>query len=368
MKSVYLLLFSVLSILNACSSGKKAFEKGDYYEAVVKSVSRLKQKPDHDKSKETLKNAYPLALQMLEQDAQNMLASNDMFKHRNAIQVYERINSLAETVKSSPAALSVIRTPKTYYKEIGEFKVKASEELYAAGISSMLKATRHDSRSAYFYFKECEAFTPRFKEALEMMTQSEKDGTLNVLYEETNYNYWTSSAIFVKKIDDIQFIDLFHKNVAVGQLDKKTFDLNMLISIQKYAEGKPVITKKETEIIDSVKTGEKVVNKVKVPTYKKIKGRLITNEKKVQSSGTVSVTIHDNKTGNIVFTQDFEGTGLWSGTWSTCAGDDRVFTKNQKQACERGEPSPDSNFLKKQAKEEIDNQVYSRLSSFLKNY
>src|SRR5687767_8388115 len=101
MKTGHLLFFSlILLFIASCSSGKKAFEKGDYYEAVAKAVQRLKQKPDHDKSKETLKSAYPLALQQLEQEAENMLASNDMFKHRNTIGVYQRINSLAEIVKS----------------------------------------------------------------------------------------------------------------------------------------------------------------------------------------------------------------------------------------------------------------------------
>src|SRR4051812_42616665 len=112
MKTRYQICSIALLMVMACSSGKKAFEKGDYYEAVVKSVSRLKQKPDHDKSKETLRNAYPLALQAMEQNAQNMLASNDMFKYRNTIQVYNQINALAELVKSSPAALSVVKTPK----------------------------------------------------------------------------------------------------------------------------------------------------------------------------------------------------------------------------------------------------------------
>lgn len=369
MKTGHLLFFSLIVLFVAsCSSGKKAFEKGEYYEAVAKAVQRLKQKPDHDKSKETLKNAYPLALQELEQEAQNMLASNEMFKHRNTIGVYQRINSLAELVKSSPAALGVIRTPKTYYPEIGQLKEKASEELYAAGIQSMLKATRHDSRQAFFYFKECESFVPRYKEALEMMTQSERDGTLNVLYEETTHSYWTSSANFIKRIDEIQFIDLIHKNAAVAQLDKKKFDLNMLVSILKYSEGKPVITKKEQEIIDSVKVGEKTVNNVKVPTYQKIKGKFISYEKKVESIGSISISIHDNKTGNIVFSEEFKGTGRWSGSWASCTGDSRVFNKNQKQTCEKREPEPDIDAMKKQAREQIDSDVYNRLSNFLKNY
>jgi hypothetical protein len=363
-----LICATILSIALGCSSGKKAYEKGDYYGAVSKAVARLKQKPDHDKSKETLRSAYPLALQELEQNAQNMLASNDMFKYRNTIQVYNQINALAELVKSSPAALTVIRTPKTYYNEIGTFKEKASEELYAAGIASMLKATRKDSRQAYFYFKECENYVPRYKEALEMMTQSEKDGTLAVLWDEAITSHWTGSGNFVRQLDNIQFVELIHKNVAVGQLDKKKFDLNMLVSIQNYAEQNPSVSRKEQEITDSVKVGEKTVNNVKVPTYQKIRGKYTTIEKTVVSKGTISITLHDNKTGNIVFSQQFEGTGKWTGSWGSCSGDSRVFSKTQKQNCDKGEPQPDYNAMKKQAQDEIDKKIYSELSGFLSNY
>jgi hypothetical protein len=369
MKTGHLLTFTIFLFIGfSCSSGKKAYEKGDYYDAVSKAVARLKQKPDHKKSKETLRNAYPLALQQLEQRAENIQASNEPFKSRNVIGVYKRINSLAEIVKSSPSALKVIPRPKTYYDEIGKLKIKAAEELYNAGIQAMLKGNRHDSRQAYVYFQECETFVPKYKEALEMMTQSEKDGTLNVMYEESVYSYWTTSANIVKSLDQIQFIDLTHKNVAVGEMDKRKFDLNMLVSIMDYNEGTPKVTKKEQEIVDSVKIGEKVVNNVKVPTYQKVRAKYITYEKVVTSTGKISVTIHDKKTGNIVFSQEFQGSGRWSGNWASYSGDNRALSKTQKQACEKGEPKHDLNTLKNMAKDEIEKSAYNSLASFLRDY
>ena len=81
-----LLFWSLIVLLTACSSGKKAFERGDYYDAVVKAIGRLKQKPDHSKSAETLQSAYPLALEFYETQAKNEIASNTPFKWKNAIQ------------------------------------------------------------------------------------------------------------------------------------------------------------------------------------------------------------------------------------------------------------------------------------------
>jgi len=200
-----------------------------------------------------------------------------------------------------------------------------------------------------------------------MMTQSEKDGTLTVMWDETIFDRWTIPDNVMAQLDGIQFLDLVHKNVAVTQPNRK-FDLNMLVTVQKYIEGEPTITKKEQELTDSVKVGEKVVKNVKVPTYQKIKGKYITYEKQVIAKGTVSVIIHDKSTGNIIMSRQFEGTGKWTGTWARCSGDARVFSKTQKEYCAKDEPEPSSSGLRSQCDESVRKAMYSELASFLKNY
>jgi hypothetical protein len=60
MKPRHLLIPDCGSLSKRLFLGQKAYERGDYYEAVMQAVNRLRQNPDHDKSKEALKNAYPL--------------------------------------------------------------------------------------------------------------------------------------------------------------------------------------------------------------------------------------------------------------------------------------------------------------------
>src|SRR4051794_10940921 len=77
LRNIVVLCLSLTII--ACSSGKKAYEHGDYYDAVLQSIKRLRQKPDHQKSAETLKNSYPLAVEYLEGQANNEIAANSPF-------------------------------------------------------------------------------------------------------------------------------------------------------------------------------------------------------------------------------------------------------------------------------------------------
>src|SRR5687768_18592710 len=98
MRSGHLLFFTLVVILSACSSGKKAYERGDYYGAVSKAVNRLRQNPDHNKSADILREAYPLGVEYFESQAKNEIASNSNFKWKNAIQSYNQLNQLYEQI------------------------------------------------------------------------------------------------------------------------------------------------------------------------------------------------------------------------------------------------------------------------------
>src|SRR5436190_925903 len=97
-------LVLLLLILDCCSSGKAALKHGNYYEAVVESVHRLRSSPDNKKAKEVLQTGYPLAIEYIDQGIQNGIAADDPMKWRNAVKGYEQINFLNDQIKTSPGA------------------------------------------------------------------------------------------------------------------------------------------------------------------------------------------------------------------------------------------------------------------------
>src|SRR5436190_20219545 len=141
MKIGHLLIGLSLIFLAACSSGKKAYERGNYYEAVIKAIHRLRKDTDHSKSIETLQNAYPLAVEFFETQANNEIASNSNFKWKNAIQSYNSINQMYEEIRQCPSCMKVVKNPINHYADIGPLKVKAAEESYKAGIDALMNGT-----------------------------------------------------------------------------------------------------------------------------------------------------------------------------------------------------------------------------------
>ncbi len=184
MKIGSLLLSTTVFIVLACSSGKKAYERGDYYGAVMKSVNRLKSNPDHSKSMETLKSAYPLAVDYYKTQANNEIASNSPYKWKNAIQSYTTINQLYEAIRQCPGCMKAVKDPVNYYNEIGPLKEKAAEESYNAGIASLMKGDRNEAKKAYFNFADAQAFVPGYKDAVEYLEKAKDVATLKVIVEQ----------------------------------------------------------------------------------------------------------------------------------------------------------------------------------------
>src|SRR6478736_5169874 len=205
-----LILIVAVMLLEACSSGKSAYKHGDYYDAVLTAVQRLRQNPDHKKSKEVLSLSYQAAVDYLQADVQNQINSNANFKYKSAVQDYERINYLYEQVKASPGALRVIPSPVSKYKELTEMKNKAAEESYEAGIQSMMKNTRNDSKNAYFLFTDANNFSPGYRESIELIEKSRDDATVKVVVESGVGNmYDWNFALFFFENPPINFLNFF---------------------------------------------------------------------------------------------------------------------------------------------------------------
>jgi hypothetical protein len=373
-----LLYWSLIVLLGACSSGKKAFERGDYYDAVVKAIGRLRQKPDHSKSAETLKAAYPLALEFYETQANNEIASNTPFKWKNAIQSYNTINSMYEQIRQCPGCMKVIKNPKNYYAELGPIKEKAAEESYNAGITELMKGTRADAKRAYFNFADAQAFVPGYKDVVEYLDKSKFEATVKVYLEQIPVpaRYNLSGGFFQDKVEEFVhsnyredgFVKFFTPEAAKNV--NYPMDQIMRIQFDDFSVGNIAIKEKEETVTkDSVRVGETKIEGKTVPVYNTVKAKLTTYRKEVKSSGLVSMLILDAKTNGVLTHKKFEGDYVWVNTWARFNGDERALTDAQLNQCKQKEMQPPQNqdlFL--EFTKPIFNQLTPAIKSFYSAY
>lgn len=360
MKYVPLLLLSVI-ILTSCSSGKKAYQRGDYYAAVLQSVDRLRQKPEHSKSQEALRLAYPLAVDFLQLQVNSTIASDAPFKWKQAIGYYNQINQLHNQIMTSPAALKVIKTPISKFNEIADLKKKAAEESYEAGIQAMMKNSRSGAIEAYYLFEEANDFDPGIKDVVELQYRAEYDATLRIVYTEQNYRTdWVAVEPVVNALR-LPFTKFYTPSQAASE--EAPIHQTMLIEVLGYTEGRPSTTKTETVHKDSVQV-ERTVGGKKVKVYEPVTGRSTLFEKRAISEGLVRLTIKEKETEKQLMNSNFTGTGTWSDTWARCSGDNRAIPERIRKACSKSEPSPNSQAMLRQAQQNVLKQIENSLSSF----
>ncbi len=361
---VVVLSFTSLLLLDGCASGKSAYKHGDYYTAVLTAVQRLRQNPDHKKSREVLNLSYQAAVNYLETDAQNQLASNANFKFRSALSNYEKINKLYDEIRTSPGALKVIPSPVNRYKELTDLREKAAEESYEAGIQALMKSTRQDSKDAYFLFSDANQFSPGYRECIEMMEQAKENATINVVVDPTveNRYSWNFDPILFGYQSNM-FVKFYTEQEAQSK-NLKRVDQFLRVSINGYREGLPQISRRQETRTDSVKSGEKTVNGQKVPIYQKVNATVTIFEKKATSHGSVNLIVTDASSKADIFSRELTSDMTWSDSWAVYTGDIRAVASGTKNLIEKREPNMGPGYLLNLTKKDLDSKVAQALSSY----
>lgn len=380
MKFRHLLAFGFIVVVFAsCSSGKKAYERGDYYGAVMKAVNRLRQNPDHGKSVSILREAYPLALEYHESQAKNEIASNSQFKWKNAIQSYNQLNILYEQIRQCPGCLKVVPNPKNYYAEIGPLKEKAAEESYLAGINALMKGTRNDAKQAYYNFADAQNFVPGYKEVVEYLEKAKYEATLKVILEQIPVpaRYNLSGGFFQDRVEeylhtnytDMSFVKFYTPMEAESERLEQP-DQILRIQFDDFSIGNTTLREKEETVTkDSVKVGEVKMEGKMVPVYNTVKAKLTVTRKEVLSNGLLSMVVVDARTNGILSHKKFSGEYLWVNSWARFNGDERALSDAQANLCKQREiqpPGPQDLFL--EFTRPIYNQLIPALKGFYQNF
>lgn len=369
MKLRLLLGFIVLTILiESCSSGKSAYKHGDYYTAVLEAVQRLRQNPDNRKSKEVLGLSYQAAVDFLNTDAQNQITSNATSKWRSVVQDYDKINNLYENIRTSPGALKVVPNPVNKYKELTVVKDSAAAECYNRGVEAMLKNTREDAKQAYFLFTDANAFSPAYRESIEMMTQAKFNATLKVVVQPSVQNYWGwNFDPIVFAATGNQFVQFYTPEQAQNANLLK-IDHFLLVSVHGYQENRATFTKTVQNYSDSVKVGEKTVNNQKVDVKQKITAQMTVFEKVIPYSGAIQLFIKDGSSNAELSNSRISSQLTWNNRWADCSGDNRCIPSGVKGLCNGRESYPANGQLISLCKKDLDTRLANALANFYRNY
>ena len=116
MKFVYkiMILAFIITGLAACATGKNAFDKGDYTEAIDKSINRLKSNPNNKKAKQVLIDGYQAAMRFHLNNIKQFDNSTDTYKWERIFSQYALLNRYFRDINGCPSCFDAVK-PQSFF-------------------------------------------------------------------------------------------------------------------------------------------------------------------------------------------------------------------------------------------------------------
>ena len=381
LKSYILLPILTGMLLVACNSSKSMYEKGNYYEAVMRSVEKLRKSPNNKNAREVLASAYPSAVNSFMDQIDNNNNANIPMKFTEEARIYGQLNGMYESIQRSPGAMQVIDNPRKYYRALERIKPFAAEEQYAAGMGLLRQNDRASAKQAYFHFLEADKFIPGYKDVADRAEEAYNRAILHVVaklqpvqsrfYELSGEEFFRQVNNTLSQIERNEFIRFYSPEEA-QEINLQRPDQVIEINFEDFVVGethtKEIVEKMER---DSVKVGEiDLAGGRKKDVLGTVKADVVINHMEIVSRGVVSLTITESQMSNKnILYQDFPGQFVWFHEWGHFNGDDRALTPEQIEVCNRRriEPIPPQQMFVEFTRP-IQQQLNNRLLSFYRGY
>jgi hypothetical protein len=373
----YLIWISLVFVLG-CSTGKKALEKGRYKEAVLSSIDRLRQNPDHKKAAETLVKGYPVFLDYSLDRVNRLKPSGEVFKWEQIIGHYNDINEVYDKIQRSPKAKDLISGARYIGSEIEDAKIKAAEVRYSLGLSFMEKARERKRDAALIalnHFKEVSFYYPGFRNVNELAEEALDLSVLRVGIEpiqvptgrlEFDAIFFFNQILSYYKAEIetpvIQF-ELAHNRNDYDHIIRLSFD--ELVIGQTLIVEKQLDRTKDSVVVGTVKVKEEL-GEIEKEVLGKVNAKVRYFEKAIDSYGTLTMQILDTQTGFVLSDKKFRGGFTWLDYWGSFNGDQRALLDEDKiyvaKNSEARIPPPQDFFI------QIVRPIYRDLTLFSKSF
>lgn len=379
MKFQHYFYFFLLIVFAACSSGKTALQKGNYDEAVLLAVNRLRSSPENKKATQTLREAYPFAINWHANRISQLKNTLEAFKWEKVLFHYDKMTYLNNEILRCPACLPLVESPKNYQQEANEARNFATIERYEAADKLMNDPTRNRqmARKAFEHFQVVQDLMPNYKDVQKRMEEARFYATLKIVVEQIPVNSRTfslSDEFFRNKIYEYistnprmnDFVRFYTPTEAMAQ-NLRNPDQIVRLQFDDFVVGQTFMNT-NTETVtskDSVKVGEVKVDGKNIAVFNRVTAKITTNRKTIVSKGFLDMQILDAYSGQVIHQDKMLGEFQWSSEWANFNGDERALTAQQIQLCRRREippPPPQDLFV------EFCRPLYEQATQRIRNY
>jgi hypothetical protein len=402
MRKYLVVLMSSFILLNACSTGMKSLQKGNYYDAIMKAASRLSSDPENRKATQVIEEGYPMAIAYYQEEIDQILTGNDPFRWKQTLDIMRTVNRMSDEIRRIPAARKLVPSIKTYTSEMADVQNRAAQELYDAGMDALNRKTRESAKQAYFYFLDADDLVRGFNDTKQKILESKDLATLKVVVEQipVNGKFEYSAQFFYTKVLEMlnqQFKEKdFVHFISQKEAEKtklKYPDIVLQMGFYDFFIDRPQHSELEKELSAGIEENYQVKvkqdttvviyrQKIKVEEIKVPKGEIVTLTRtvskrgrikiltdQVASGGLLEVKAVEFQTQKIVFTDEISGEYIWQNKYGIFVGDKEVLDSELRIILNNEmvmPPAPQDMFI--QFTKPIFNQLADKLTNYFKQY
>ncbi len=341
-KYIYVFLIGIL-ILNSCSTGQKAYQQGNYYDAIMKAVSRLSSDPDNRKASQVISEGYQMAVTYYQEEIDKVLTSNDLFKWKQTLDIMQTVNKMSDEIRRVPAARKLVSSPKTYTSEMADVQNRAAQEFYDAGMDALSRKTRETAKQAYSYFLNADALVRGFKDTQQKMQLAKDLATLKVVVEQipVNGKFEYSAQFFYdnvfqmlnERFQEKDFVHFFSPEQA-EKAKLKFPDMVLQMGFYDFFIDRPQHSEEQQELNKQIEEKYQVkISKDSTVTRTRMipkKGKIKIYTDQEASGGVLELKAVEFQTQKIVFTDKIQGQYTWQNKYGIFVGDNEVLDKDLK--------------------------------------
>lgn len=369
------IIFLVILLFAACSTGEKAMKKGNHLEAVEKALSRLQKKSSDDKAQQVLLDAYPLLVRSTLQSVDNLSDTGNPLRWERVEDKYQTLNRVYNKIQLIPVAADLLPEAKSYNRELKQGENKILEARYALGTDLMRKGGRNNAKEAHQHFYYIQRRKENYKDTNRRLDEAAEAAILYVgLYPipMAQNQYKLSANFFESQL--FEFIEQENWNPFVQfvlpsdrNFERLPKDHVIEISFDDFVIGNTYVKEtvyqrtakdaisKEVEVADST-----------VLAYFDAEAEVRCFSKEIKSSGVIDLKIIGTASNALLTNEKFEGTHIYVTNWGKYNGDEEALTVEDEECMRNSrdprDPEPQILFT------EFTKPIFDQLTRFIKDY
>ena len=248
-------------VLDNCTSGQKAYQRGDYDEAVLKAINRLQRNPNQQKSRETLASAYPATKGWHADNVSRYLQSGDEYRWESVIGEYQQMNLIYDEISRCPGCKEVIPNPISFGAELREAKENAATVRYDKGMERLTRARdqrdKHAAREAIDHFNVANRYIFEFRDTRDRLEEAQYLATWRVIVEplpKTTRNLTYSQEFFEQKVLEFlrsmprsEYVE-FYSEAEAQKLEIKEPDHLLVMQFDEFTIGQVYVKERESKM------------------------------------------------------------------------------------------------------------------------